>query len=103
MKTITEQELGAALQNLTKEHKTNWLKLISRVHEVLNVMSARMGCPWTASEDITEHVTAVDFEAAGFTPAEAEALIFVLTEDCMGQPVNSIEMVERWFCYCAAK
>lgn len=99
---ITEQELAAALKNLTKEHKTKWLAFNSKVDGVLKVMESRMGCSWSTEEDITEHVSAEDFVAAGFTPAEAEALIFVLTEDCMGQAVNNLEMVERWFCYCAA-
>lgn len=101
MNTITEQELTAALANLKSEHKNNWLAFNEKVNGVLKVMSARMGCTWTTEEDITEHVSAEDFVAAGFTPAEAEALIFVLTEDCQGQAVVNLELAERWFCYCA--
>ena len=99
---ITEQELAAALKNLTKEHKTNWLVFNAKIDAILKAMGTRMGCTWSSEEDITEHVSNEDFAVAGFTPAEAEALTFVMTEDCMGQAVNNTEMIERWFCYCAA-
>lgn len=98
MKTQIEIEL--ALKNLKRQHKTNWLAFNTKIEGVLAVLGKRTDCNWTASEDITEHVTADDFVSAGFSQAEAEALVFILTEDCMGQAVNSLEMVERYFCYC---
>ena len=98
---ITEQNLAAALKNLKKEHKNNWLAFNAKIDAILKAMEKRMGCTWSSTEDITEHVANEDFAAAGFTPAETEALTFVLTEDCMGQAVTNTEMIERWFCYCA--
>jgi hypothetical protein len=100
---ITEVELAAALTKLAREHRNNWLEFNAKIGAILKAMELRMGCRWTSDEDITEDVSDEDFAAAGFTPAEANALTFVLTSDCMGQAVDSAEMIERWFCYCAAR
>jgi len=91
--------ITAALASLKNQHKSNWLVFTGKIDALLRSMEKRMGCSWSSSEDITEHISDEDFAAAGFTAAEALALKFALTEDCMGQPVNSAEMVERWFCY----
>ena len=88
------------IKSLKAAHKTNWLAFTAKAEKVLTVMGDRMNVKWSATEDITEHVTAADFVAAGFSSEEAEAMMFVLTQDCMGQAVNSTEMVDRWFCYC---
>ena len=108
----TAKNLESALNNLKKQHKTDWCSFNTKINGVLTVLGRRMsaegtkelGRPvtvtWNTEEDITEHVSAEDFMTAGFSQAEAEAMIFVLTEDCMGQAVNSIEMIERYFCYC---
>lgn len=97
----TTNELAKAIKSLKTQHKTDWLVFNARIEAILAAMSARMGVEWTTQEDITEHVISEDFAAAGFTQAETEALTFVLTEECMGYLVNSAEMIERWFCYCA--
>jgi len=101
------------IKNLKAAHKTNWLAFNAKVEKVLTVIGERMSAEataekgrtvtvtWSTTEDITDHVTAADFVSAGFSADEAEAMIFVLTQDCMGQAVNSTEMVDRWFCYCA--
>jgi hypothetical protein len=98
------------IKNLKSAHKTNWLAFTAKVEKVLTVIGERMSAEATAEKGrtvtvtwstITDHVTAADFVAAGFSADEAEAMIFVLTQDCMGQAVNSTEMVDRWFCYCA--
>lgn len=108
----TAKNLEQALRNLKRQHKTDWSAFNSKMDGVLTVLGNRMsaegtkelGRPvavtWNTTEDITENVSAEDFVAAGFSQDEAEAMIFVLTEDCMGQAVNSLEMVERYFCYC---
>ena len=101
------------IKNLKAAHKNNWLEFTAKLKKILAVMGARMSAEatsekgrevtvtWSGTEDITDHATAADFVAAGFTTDEAEAMIFVLTESCMGQAVNSVEMMDRWFCYCA--
>lgn len=100
------------IKNLKAAHKAHWMAFNASVEKVLTVLGERMsaeatdekGRPvtvtWSSTEDITDHVTAADFAAAGFSADEAEAMIFVLTQDCMGQAVNSTEMLDRWFCYC---
>ncbi len=110
--TTANNKLEVALKNLKRQHKNNWSAFNAKMDGVLTVLGSRMsaegtkelGRPvtvtWNTTEDITEHVSAEDFVAAGFSPDEAEAMIFVLTEDCMGQAVNSLEMAERYFCYC---
>lgn len=89
------------IKTLKAAHKSNWIGFTKKLEGVLTVIGDRMGVKWSTTEDITEHVTAADFVAAGYSADEAEAMIFVLTEDCMGQAVNSTEMMDRWFCYCA--
>ena len=101
------------IKNLKAAHKTNWLAFNAKVEKVLAVIGERMsaeataekGSPvtvtWSATEDITDHVTDADFVAAGFSADEAQAMIFVLTQDCMGRAVNSVETIDRWFCYCS--
>lgn len=88
------------IKNLKHQHKTAWLAFNSKVDASLAALGARRGVTWAADEDITDHVTAEDFVAGGFSKEEADCFIFVLTQDCMGQAVNSTEMIERWFCYC---
>ena len=101
------------IKNLKAAHKNSWLAFTAKLEKVLTVIGERMSAEataekgrtvtvtWSTTEDITDHVTAADFVAAGFSADEAEAMIFVLTQDCMGQAVNSVEMMDRWFCYCA--
>ena len=89
----------ATLKNLKNQHKNNWLAFNAKLNSVLEVLGKRLGVTWNTEEDITDHVSEADFVSAGFSAEEAKAMIFVLTEDCMGQPVNSLEMVERYFCY----
>lgn len=89
------------IKTLKAAHKINWIGFTKKLEGVLTVMGDRMGVKWSTTEDITEHVTAADFVAAGYSADESEAMIFILTEDCMGQAVNSTEMMDRWFCYCA--
>jgi len=89
------------IKNLKRQHSTQWLAFTAKVDATLAALGARMGVNWNSTEDITEHVNAEDFVAGGFSQEEADTMIFVLTEDCMGQSVNSAEMIERWFCYCA--
>ena len=96
----TLPELKNAIRSLKGQHKTAWLQFNAKVQSALSALGERMGVAWTSEEDITDHVTAADFMAAGFSAGEAEAMIFVLTQDCMGQAVISTEMIERWFCYC---
>jgi hypothetical protein len=91
----TTNQMQAAVKNLKTQHKAQWLTFHSKLKAVAAALNAR------TSDDILDDVTAAHFVAAGFTPEEAEVLVFLMTEDCMGQPVNSVEMIERWFCYCA--
>lgn len=92
---ITESELKAALLGLKKRHtnKQEWLKWYAQLEQLL----ANVG--ENTREDLSEIVTAEHFVAVGFSPAEAEAFIFVMTQDCMGQACTSVEMIERYFCY----
>lgn len=104
---------ATTIKKLKASHKNNWPAFNAKVEKVLSVIGERMSAEatnekgrtvtvtWSTTEDIADHVTDADFVAAGFSADEAEAMIFVLTQDCMGQAVNSTEMMDRWFCYCA--
>lgn len=96
---LTNEPTMETLKSLKAQHKTQWLTFFSKLEKVLEVMASRTGVTWGTQEDIRDHVIAEDFVAAGFTEAEAAALVFVLTEDCQGRPVESVETVDRWFCY----
>src|ERR1022692_687498 len=84
--TVTVQ----TIKNLKHQHKTSWLAFNSKLEGVLEVLGRRMSAEstaekgrtvevkWSTTEDITDHVTAADFVAAGFSAEEAEAMIFVL-------------------------
>lgn len=89
-------EIKEGLAALKTQHQTNWVAFTEKLAGILSIIGAR-----NTEEDISEHVDAAAFIAAGFSAAESDALLFVLTEDCMGQSVNNLEMVDRWFCYCA--
>jgi hypothetical protein len=95
MKTM-ETEIAQALSALKAEHRSNWTAFNSKLNAILPQVGAR-----NSEENIAEYIAAEDFIAIGFTPTEADALMFVFTEDCMGQAVINLELVERWFCYCA--
>ena len=92
----TLEQTQKALADLKHQHKTNWLAFNEKLNAILLQVGAR-----NTEKNIADDVTAESIIAAGFTPAEADAIMFVFTEDCMGQPVVNLEMVERWFCYCA--
>lgn len=100
MQTATSQaQVLAALKTLKAAHRGSYVAFSNKLESVLTILGARMGVTWTAGEDITDHVTIADFTTAGYSAAEAEAMVFTLTEDCMGQAVNSIEMMDRYFSY----
>ena len=92
----TTEEIKKALTGLKAQHKNNWLAFNEKLNGILPIVGAR-----NIETDISEDITAEAIVDAGFSSAEAEALLFVFTEECMGQSVNNLEMVERWFCYSA--
>jgi hypothetical protein len=93
---ITDTEIAQSIANLKRAHKNNWISFWDKLNAIIPQINAR-----NSEEDITEYITSEDFVAIGYTPSEAAAFMFVFTEDCMGQPVTNLELVERWFCYCA--
>jgi hypothetical protein len=52
-----------------------------------------------ATEPMAEYVTDEDLAAVGFSSDEANAILFVMTQDCMGQPCTSAENVSRFLTY----
>lgn len=94
------QNIEAAIKSLKKLHRTAWMDFRAKTENIVTVLGKRMGCDWSHTEDITDHVTTEDIKAAGFNEDEAAAITFAMTEDCMGQHVNSVDMLDRWFCYC---
>lgn len=92
----TTEEIKKALISLKAQHKNNWLAFNEKLNAILPIIGAR-----NSEEDISEDISADVLISAGFTSDEADALLFIFTEDCMGQAVNNLEMVERWFCYAA--
>ena len=96
MKTISVTNTQQALASLKLQHRADWNAFWNKLNAILPQVGAR-----SSEENISEDITTEDFIATGYTPAEANALMFIFTEDCMGQSVSNLEMVERWFCYCA--
>lgn len=96
MKTISAANTQQALASLKLQHRADWNSFWNKLNAILPQVGAR-----NSEENIAEDITAEDFIAIGYTPAEADAFMFVFTEDCMGQAVTNLELVERWFCYCA--
>lgn len=107
----TNELTVSTLKNLKREHKANWLNFYKKLESVLVVLGSRMSrealaelghtveIKWTSTEDISEHVTSADFVVAGYSEIEAAALVFVMTQECMGQACNTVENIDRWFTY----
>ena len=106
MKTETTT-IKNAITSLTKAHRANWMAWYSKLEKVIPILNGRTcdsnGDDFGPEDDLTAVVTDADFTSAGYSADEASALVFVLTEDCMGEAVNSLAMIDRWFTYCAAE
>jgi hypothetical protein len=105
MNEITTTEIYAALKTLKAEHKNNWLSFNSKIDKALTTISVEndgktVELTFSEDEDVTDFASAEVFEKAGFTAAEAQAMVFVLTQDdTFGMAVNSRGMIERYFAY----
>ena len=91
----TTIEITAVIKSLKKVHtnKQSWLGWYAKLESV----STALGM--SAEDDISEMVSAENFVAAGFSQDEADAFVFVLTQEVMFRQVNSISTIERFFCY----
>jgi hypothetical protein len=88
-------EIKVALKALKIRHtnKQEWLKWFAQLEQV----AKNLNC--STSDDLSDDVSDENFKAVGFSQAEADAFVFVMTQDCMGQSCTSVEMIERYFCY----
>lgn len=92
MKTINEMPAGIKSLKAQHANKQIWLTFMAK----LETVAKNLGCK---SDEEMEDAAESDFVAAGFSEIEAAALVFVMTQDCMGQACTSVEIIDRWFCY----
>lgn len=85
MNTTTE-EVKIALEKLAADRKENWQAWISRIEKLSSFMGVR-------SNESLEDITIEEIASQGFTQAESEAIMFVLSE--LARP--SEDELDSWF------